>query len=93
MTTNPKSGFILTVLEVAVIHTQFIVQAYGLSCLSEPINLNMCAHFVIRGSSNLILRAECSSTLRSIHHGCLCNTLRMAHHLPSMCQIPPLACS
>ncbi|KAI4294984.1 hypothetical protein MLD38_040743 [Melastoma candidum] len=94
MAANTKSsGFILAVLVAAVIHTQHVQQAQGQSCPSELSNLNMCAPFVVPGSSNLIPSAKCCSALRLVHHGCLCNTLRIASHLPSMCQLPPLACS
>ncbi|XP_065868708.1 protein MEN-8-like [Euphorbia lathyris] len=62
------------------------------ACTSQLTNLNVCAPYVVPGSTNPNPSAECCSALQSVNHDCLCNTLRVAARLPSHCNLQPLNC-
>ncbi|GMY07104.1 LTP_2 domain-containing protein [Fagus crenata] len=66
--------------------------AQAQSCTTELSSLNVCAPFVLPGTSNSNPSANCCGALQSVPHDCLCSTLRIAAQLPSQCNLPPLAC-
>ncbi|KAK7380264.1 hypothetical protein VNO78_32772 [Psophocarpus tetragonolobus] len=92
-----KSVFILgsqiaVLVLLVVAHGTQMVKAQNRACTDELSNLNVCAPFVVPGAANTNPSATCCSALRAVDHQCLCNTLRIASQLPSLCQIPSFAC-
>ncbi|MBA0740828.1 hypothetical protein Gogos_014014 [Gossypium gossypioides] len=63
------------------------------SCPTELTSLNVCAPFVVPGAAVANPSIDCCNALQSVHHDCLCSTLRIASRLPSQCNLPPLTCA
>ncbi|GMN44648.1 hypothetical protein TIFTF001_013845 [Ficus carica] len=83
----------LLVLLVTVLVAQQSHTAEAQVCSSQLNNLNVCAPFVVPGAADPQPSPECCTALRSVDHDCVCNTLRIASRLPSLCNIPAIACS
>ncbi|KAL4575841.1 hypothetical protein LXL04_011928 [Taraxacum kok-saghyz] len=62
--------------------------SYGQSCPSQLVNLNVCAPFVVPGSTNLTPNSDCCGALQAVDHDCLCSTIQVATRLPTQCNIP-----
>ncbi|KAF8008591.1 hypothetical protein BT93_K2302 [Corymbia citriodora subsp. variegata] len=62
------------------------------SCPNQMASLNVCAPFVVPGTSRGP-SSECCGALQAVEHDCLCSTLRVANSLPSACHIPPISCN
>ncbi|XP_024993038.1 stamen-specific protein FIL1 [Cynara cardunculus var. scolymus] len=65
--------------------------SHGQTCPNQLENLNVCAPFVVPGSTNLIPSSDCCVALEAVDHACLCNTIRVASSLPTQCNLP-LSC-
>ncbi|KAJ9539675.1 hypothetical protein OSB04_026181 [Centaurea solstitialis] len=64
---------------------------HGQTCPNQLETLNVCAPFVVPGSTNLIPSSDCCVALEAVDHSCLCNTIRVASTLPTQCNLP-LSC-
>ncbi|KAK8475298.1 hypothetical protein V6N13_070322 [Hibiscus sabdariffa] len=78
------------VVAAAVLQSQ---TADAQSCPTELTSLNVSAPFVVPGAAVSNPSLDCCNALQSVHHDCLCSTLRIASQLPSQCNIPPLTCA
>ncbi|KAI3425385.1 uncharacterized protein J3R85_010293 [Psidium guajava] len=56
------------------------------SCSTQMAGLNVCAPFVMPGTSKGP-STECCGALQAVEHDCLCSTLRVATSLPSACHL------
>ncbi|KAF3640846.1 Stamen-specific protein FIL1 [Capsicum annuum] len=83
---------LLTILITVVLQSK-VIESQGQTCSASPGNLNMCAPFVLPGTSNPGPSEDCCSALQSLDHECICNTLRVAARLPSRCNLSPIACA
>ncbi|CAN6564981.1 unnamed protein product [Malus baccata var. baccata] len=73
------------------VHTQK-ADAQGGSCSAELSSLNVCAPFVVPGSTNTNPSSDCCSALQAVHPECICNAVRVAARLPAQCNLSPLTC-
>ncbi|EEF51434.1 protein MEN-8 [Ricinus communis] len=62
------------------------------TCQNQLNSLNVCAPFVVPGAANTSPNAECCNALESVQNDCICNTLRIAGRLPSLCNLSPINC-
>ncbi|KAF4371790.1 hypothetical protein CsatB_002955 [Cannabis sativa] len=62
-------------------------------CSTQLGNLNVCAPFVVPGASVPHPTSECCVALGALNHDCICNTMRIASQLPSLCNIPAVPCA
>ena len=85
--------FLYVVLVIAFVVMAPTAEAQAQVCSTELGNLNVCAPFVVPGAANSQPNSDCCQALGAVSHDCLCNTLRIASRLPSLCNIPALACS
>ena len=85
--------FLYVVLVIAFVVMAQTAEAQAQVCSTELSNLNVCAPFVVPGAANSQPNSDCCQALGAVSHDCLCNTLRIASRLPSLCNIPALACS
>lgn len=69
----------------------FVARTNGQVCPSQLGNLNVCAPFVVPGSTETIPSSDCCLALQAVDHDCLCNTIRIASRLPTQCNFP-LSC-
>ncbi|KAL8248005.1 hypothetical protein R6Q59_009221 [Mikania micrantha] len=60
----------------------------GQTCPNQFGNLNVCAPFVVPGSSDVLPNPDCCLALQAVDHDCLCNTIRIASTLPTQCNLP-----
>ncbi|XAR65876.1 hypothetical protein NMG60_11011868 [Bertholletia excelsa] len=67
--------------------------AQAQTCPTQLGNLNVCAPFVLPGAPATSPSTECCSALHAVEQDCLCNTLRIASRLPTLCNLPPLSCN
>lgn len=65
-----------------------VVQAQ--ECGNDLANVQVCAAMVLPGSG--APNAECCAALQSTNKDCLCNALRAATSLPSLCNLPAIDC-
>ena len=86
-----KAG-LLAFLVAAVLIMAAAQTAEAQVCTSQLNNLNVCAPFVVPGSSNQP-SSDCCAALQAVDHDCICSTLRIASRLPSLCNVPALSCS
>ncbi|KAA8533761.1 hypothetical protein F0562_031278 [Nyssa sinensis] len=78
----------------AVVALTMVVQSQAqISCSTELGNLNVCAPFVVAGAANTNPSPECCGALQAVEHDCICNTLRVAARLPSLCNLSPVTCN
>ncbi|MCD7472951.1 hypothetical protein HAX54_014389 [Datura stramonium] len=78
---------------VSLVLLAIVIECQGQSTCSASLNnLNVCAPFVVPGTTNPSPSADCCSALQSLDHECLCNTLRISARLPSQCNLPPISC-
>ncbi|GAB4826384.1 Guanine nucleotide-binding protein alpha-3 subunit [Ancistrocladus abbreviatus] len=87
---SSKAALLMLLLLIAF--TVQLIPSQAQNCPAELNNLNVCAPFVVPGA-NGTPSSECCGALQSVQHDCLCNTLRIASRLPSMCNIPPITCA
>ncbi|XP_012090746.2 protein 108 [Jatropha curcas] len=85
--------FLVSLLILVIAVAMQSQQAHSQSCPAQLNNLNVCAQYVVPGSTNTNPSAECCNALQSVQHDCLCNTLRVTARLPSQCNLPPLSCA
>lgn len=83
---------LLSILMTVVLQSQ-VIESQGQTCSASLGNLNVCAPFVLPGTSNTTPSTECCATLQSLDHDCICNTLRVAARLPSHCSLSPVSCA
>lgn len=57
------------------------------TCPNQLGNLNVCAPFVVPGSTDVTPSSDCCLALQGVDHDCLCNTIRIASQLPSQCNL------
>ncbi|PWA98402.1 S-adenosyl-L-methionine-dependent methyltransferase [Artemisia annua] len=69
----------------------FVARTNGQVCPMQLGNLNVCAPFVVPGSTETIPSKDCCLALQAVDHDCLCNTIRIASRLPTQCNFP-LSC-
>lgn len=81
----------VVLMGLVLVQTQ-TAEAQSGSCASELTNLNVCAPFVVPGSTNSKPSADCCGALQAVETDCLCNTLRVAARIPTQCNLPPIAC-
>ncbi|CAH1438965.1 unnamed protein product [Lactuca virosa] len=65
-----------------------VVGTYGQTCPNQLANLNVCAPFVVPGSTDLMPNSDCCGAIQSIDRDCLCNTIQVATRLPTQCNLP-----
>ncbi|XP_042512865.1 protein MEN-8-like [Macadamia integrifolia] len=82
--------FILSLLLVALA-TQ-VQMGLSQNCANELNSLNVCAPFVVPGSSNPNPSTECCNAMRDVDQTCYCNTMRIISRLPTQCNMPSLTC-
>ncbi|KAL1203847.1 Tapetum-specific protein A9 [Cardamine amara subsp. amara] len=75
-------------LAMTAIETGPVVQAQ--ECGNDLANVQVCAAMVLPGSGRP--NSECCAALQSTNRDCLCNALRAATSLPSLCNLPPVNC-
>lgn len=75
-------------LAMAAIETGLVVQAQ--ECGNDLANVQVCAAMVLPGSGTPT--SECCAALQSTNKDCLCNALRAATSLPSLCNLPAIDC-
>ncbi|XP_009783380.1 protein 108-like [Nicotiana sylvestris] len=86
--------FIVSLVLLAVVLQSRVIECQGqMTCSVSLNNLNVCAPFVVPGTTNPTPSADCCSALQSVDHECLCNTLRISARLPAQCNLPPLSCA
>ncbi|XVF50776.1 hypothetical protein PTKIN_Ptkin04bG0130700 [Pterospermum kingtungense] len=82
---------LLVLVAVAAVQSQTVKAQ---SCVTELSNLNVCAPFVLPGTSDTTTPSPaCCGALQSVQHDCICSTLRISSQLPSRCNLPPLNCA
>nr|GEW58750.1 probable methyltransferase PMT15 [Tanacetum cinerariifolium] len=69
----------------------FVARTNGQACPYQLGNLNVCAPFVVPGSTETTPNRDCCLALQAVDHDCLCNTIRVASRLPTQCNFP-LSC-
>ncbi|CAH2043909.1 unnamed protein product [Thlaspi arvense] len=74
----------MTVIETGTV----VVQAQ--ECGNDLANVQVCAAMVLPGSGSP--SSECCAALQSTNKDCLCNALRAATSLPSLCNLPAINC-
>ncbi|KAJ0466196.1 putative bifunctional inhibitor/plant lipid transfer protein/seed storage helical [Helianthus annuus] len=77
------SQVILVLLIVAL-----VARTHGQTCPNQLGTLNVCAPFVVPGSTDATPSSECCLALQSVDRDCLCNTVRIATTLPTQCNFP-----
>ncbi|KOM54961.1 hypothetical protein LR48_Vigan10g085300 [Vigna angularis] len=86
-------GCQLALLVLLVVgNVSLMARAQRSACTTELSNLNVCAPFVVPGSSNTRPSSTCCNALQAVDRDCLCNTLRIASQLPSQCRLPSVTC-
>ncbi|ESQ31723.1 hypothetical protein EUTSA_v10005193mg [Eutrema salsugineum] len=75
-------------LAITAIETGPVVRAQ--ECGNDLANVQVCAAMVLPGSGSP--SSECCVALQSTNKDCLCNALRAATSLPSLCNLPPVNC-
>lgn len=90
MGSQGAAAVLLVLLTVAAVQSQ-TAKAQS-TCVTELTNLNVCAQFVVPGTTQTTPTAACCGALQSVQHDCLCSTLRISSQLPSRCNLPPLDC-
>ncbi|KAH1075469.1 hypothetical protein J1N35_027797 [Gossypium stocksii] len=88
---SSQAAVLLLLLVVASLQTR--TSKAQLSCTNQLINLNVCAPFMVPGATETQPSPLCCGALQAVQHDCLCSTLRIAAHLPSQCNLPPLYCA
>ncbi|CAB4301811.1 unnamed protein product [Prunus armeniaca] len=83
---------LVLVLLIAAAETQRAEAQSSSSCSTELSSLNVCAPFVVPGSTNTNPSSDCCGALQAVHPDCLCNTLRVAARLPAQCNLSPITC-
>nr|XP_043633765.1 stamen-specific protein FIL1-like [Erigeron canadensis] len=74
---------------LALLVLALVVGTHGQTCPNQLGNLNVCAPFVLPGSTNNSTpNSECCSALQTVDLDCLCNTIRIASLLPAQCNLP-----
>ncbi|KAJ8771497.1 hypothetical protein K2173_026674 [Erythroxylum novogranatense] len=85
-----KATSLLLLLVIALpLQTQL---AGAQECSTQLNNLNVCAPFLVPGTSNPNPSPDCCNALQAVPQDCFCNTIQIAARLPSQCNIPPLNC-
>ncbi|KAI3808828.1 hypothetical protein L1987_24789 [Smallanthus sonchifolius] len=65
-----------------------VARTHGQTCPNQLGNLDVCAPFVLSGSTDLLPSSECCLALQAVDHDCLCSTIRVASRLPTQCNFP-----
>ncbi|XP_062076139.1 protein MEN-8-like [Humulus lupulus] len=81
---------VLLVFMIAVVVMAHTAEAQV--CSTQLSNLNVCAPFVVPGASVPHPTSDCCVALGALNHDCICNTLRIASQLPSLCNVPAVPC-
>lgn len=61
-------------------------------CRDELSNVQVCAPLLLPGAVNPAPNSNCCSALQSTNKDCLCNALRAATTLTSLCNLPSFDC-
>lgn len=61
-------------------------------CRDELSNVQVCAPLLLPGAVNPAPNSNCCSALQSTNRDCLCNALRAATTLTSLCNLPSFDC-
>ncbi|GMH09012.1 hypothetical protein Nepgr_010852 [Nepenthes gracilis] len=88
---SQRSKAALPLMLIAAVALLQVTRTRAQSCTAELTDLNVCAPFVVPGA-NGSPTSDCCGALQSVHRDCLCDTLRIASRLPSMCNLPPITC-
>ncbi|RYR06736.1 hypothetical protein Ahy_B05g074035 [Arachis hypogaea] len=88
-----KSQMALMLMLVVATGGMAKAQSQRGTCSNELSNLNVCAPFVVPGSSNTNPNAGCCNALGSVDTECLCSTIRIGSQLRSKCNLPTLGCA
>ncbi|KAK9060899.1 hypothetical protein SSX86_018079 [Deinandra increscens subsp. villosa] len=74
---------------VLVVIIALVAGAHGQACPNQLGNLNVCAPFVVPGTSTEVVpSSDCCLALQAVDHDCLCSTIRIATTLPTQCNFP-----
>ncbi|KAI3800159.1 hypothetical protein L1987_35469 [Smallanthus sonchifolius] len=65
-----------------------VARTHGQTCPNQLGNLNVCAPFVVPGSTDVLPSSDCCLALQAVDHDCLCTTARIASTLPTQCNFP-----
>ncbi|ESQ40659.1 hypothetical protein EUTSA_v10015126mg [Eutrema salsugineum] len=61
-------------------------------CRDSLTNMQVCAPLVLPGAVNPAPNSNCCTALQSTNKDCLCNALRAATTLTSLCNLPSFDC-
>ncbi|KAL1196841.1 Tapetum-specific protein A9 [Cardamine amara subsp. amara] len=61
-------------------------------CRDDLSNMQVCAPLVLPGAVNPAPNSNCCVALQSTNKDCLCNALRAATTLTSLCNLPSFDC-
>ncbi|CAN8256974.1 unnamed protein product [Cochlearia groenlandica] len=85
------SILIVMVLAMSALETGPMVRAQ--QCNVSLSNMQACAPLVLPGAVNPKPNSDCCVALQSTNKDCLCNALRAATTLTSLCNIPSFDCA
>jgi len=61
-------------------------------CRDELSNVQVCAPLLLPGAVNPAANSNCCAALQATNKDCLCNALRAATTLTSLCNLPSFDC-